>query len=201
MSPLRLCGWTIVIISLPLGHLRVPAYSAVVLRVAPDPNPEGTMTSVAVNPTRHPMRRVVLAAAAGAAVLSAAPMVSAGMAPQAAASVASPAVQAMNVALAQQGDAYAYGATGPDAFDCSGLVQFAYGQVGIALPRTSGAQAGVGTPVNADQLQPSDLVFAYGGGHVGIYTGAGQYVYAPTEGDVVKVGPVPYGEVTALRRI
>ena len=42
---------------------------------------------------------------------------------------------------------------------------------------------------------------AYGGGHVGIYTGNGQYVYAPTEGDVVKVGPVPYADVTALRRV
>jgi len=147
------------------------------------------------------MRRMALAAAAGAAVLSAAPVTSAAIAPQAAASVSSPEVQATNVALDQQGKPYAYGATGPDAFDCSGLVQFAYGQVGISLPRTSSEQAGAGAPVNADQLQPGDLVVAYGGGHVGIYTGNGQYVYAPTEGDVVKVGPVPYADVTALRRV
>lgn len=159
------------------------------------------MTSVTANLTRHPMRRVVLAAAAGAAVLSAAPVASAAIAPQAAASVSSPALQAMNVALAQQGKPYVYGATGPGAFDCSGLTQFAYGQAGIVLPRTSEAQAGVGVPVHADQLQPGDLVFAYGGGHVGIYTGDGKYVYAPTEGQSVKVGSVPFAEVTALRHL
>ena len=147
------------------------------------------------------MRRMMLAAAAGAALLSAAPAVSAGIASPASATAAAPSAQALNVALAQVGKPYVYGATGPGAFDCSGLVQFAYGQVGIELPRTSQAQAGVGVPVSAEALQPGDLVFAYGGGHIGIYVGDGQYVYAPTEGDVVKVGAVPYGELTGLRHV
>ncbi|WP_127784328.1 C40 family peptidase [Rhodococcus sp. X156] len=158
-------------------------------------------SEIATKP-RHSFRRLVLAAAAGASVLAMAPTAAAQAAPApASASVVSPSVLAMDVALAQVGKPYVYGATGPGAFDCSGLVQFSYGQVGISLPRTTGEQAGVGFPVAYDQLAPGDLVFVYGGGHVGIYVGNGQYVYAPTSGDVVKVGAVPYGELTGARRI
>lgn len=148
-------------------------------------------------------RAVVVAALAGTGALTMAPAATAhpAAAPAAVqAPAASPAVDAMNVALAQLGDPYVWGAEGPDAFDCSGLVQFAYGQIGIETPRTTSTLVDFGTPVSVDQLAPGDFVFAYGGGHMGIYIGNGEYVYAPTSGDVVKIGAVPYASITDLVR-
>ncbi len=139
------------------------------------------------------LRRLVVAAVVGAGALTLAPTATASAAP-------APAVAAEQVALAQVGDAYAWGAAGPDAFDCSGLVHFAYQQIGIDTPRTTSGLAEFGAPVAADQLQPGDLVIAYGGGHVGIYTGNGQYVHAATEGQPVKVAPVPWDSVTKFVR-
>ena len=89
------------------------------------------------------------------------------------------------------GTPYVYGATGPDAFDCSGFTSYVYANAaGINITRTTYIQMGVGTPVSYDQLQPGDLVFTYGGDHVGIYVGGGQYIHAPQPGDSVKVGNI-----------
>lgn len=89
------------------------------------------------------------------------------------------------------GTPYVYGATGPDAFDCSGFTSYVYANAaGINITRTTYSQMGVGTPVSYDQLQPGDLVFTYGGDHVGIYVGGGQYIHAPQPGDSVKVGNI-----------
>ncbi|SFL38572.1 C40 family peptidase [Geodermatophilus ruber] len=94
---------------------------------------------------------------------------------------------AVNTALAQRGDPYVWGATGPNAFDCSGLTTFAYKAAGITIPRTSKAQAGFGTPVSKAALQPGDLVFFNSPvSHVGMYIGNGQMVHAPTPGQTVK---------------
>ena len=78
-------------------------------------------------------------------------------------------------AEAQLGKPYLYGATGPDAYDCSGLAMMAYRAAGIAIPRTSQAQWAYGTQIPASQVQPGDLVFFAGAdgtpaapGHVGI---------------------------------
>jgi cell wall-associated NlpC family hydrolase len=100
-----------------------------------------------------------------------------------------PAAQAaVNTALAQVGDPYVWGAAGPNAFDCSGLTQYAYAAAGIALPHSSGMQAGMGTPVSRSQLQPGDLVFFYSPvSHVGMYIGNGMMVHASTSGQPVKV--------------
>ena len=89
-------------------------------------------------------------------------------------------------AAAQAGKPYVYGATGPGAFDCSGLTGWAYAAVGISLPRSSSAQAAVMTPVS--DPQPGDLV--YMPGHIGIYAGNGMMWHAPHSGDVVKLAPV-----------
>lgn len=86
-------------------------------------------------------------------------------------------------AAAQAGKPYVYGATGPSAFDCSGLTGWAYAAVGIHLPRTSGAQAAVMTRVS--DPMPGDLV--YMPGHIGIYAGNGQMWHAPHTGDVVRL--------------
>ena len=89
------------------------------------------------------------------------------------------------------GTPYVYGATGPDTFDCSGFTSYVYANAaGINITRTTYSQMGVGTPVSYDQLQPGDLVFTYGGDHVGIYVGGGQYIHAPQPGDRVKVGNI-----------
>ncbi|STY44417.1 Probable endopeptidase p60 precursor [Listeria grayi] len=88
-------------------------------------------------------------------------------------------------AKAQLGKSYRLGATGPDAFDCSGFTQHAFRAAGISLPRTSGAQYGAATKISASQAKPGDLVFfSYGGGiaHVGIYVGGGTMINAQNDG-------------------
>lgn len=109
------------------------------------------------------------------------------------------AVQAATVALSQQGDPYSYGASGPDSFDCSGLVQFAFTSVGAAVPRTSGELAQAGTEVSVDAIAVGDLVCWEG--HVGIYVGGGQYVHAPQTGDVVRTADLASRPPNTVRRV
>jgi hypothetical protein len=88
------------------------------------------------------------------------------------------------------GTPYRYGGSGPDAFDCSGLVTYSYLQVGIAVPRTAAAQHAAATPVAREELRPGDLVFFRFDGrevsHVGIYAGDGRFVHAPQRGGRVR---------------
>lgn len=98
---------------------------------------------------------------------------------------------ALQAGLTRVGDPYVWGATGPDQFDCSGLVQWSFKQIGKDLPRTSGAQAQGGVPVPRDQLQPGDVVLFYpDASHVGIYAGNGNMLHASTFGVPVKVAPM-----------
>lgn len=95
---------------------------------------------------------------------------------------------AMNAALSKIGVPYVWGAVGPRAFDCSGLVMWAFKKVGISLPRTSAAQSRVGMPVAKSDLRPGDLVFFYSPvSHVGMYIGNGMVVHASEPGQPVKV--------------
>ncbi|WP_245161075.1 C40 family peptidase [Blastococcus sp. CT_GayMR16] len=99
--------------------------------------------------------------------------------------------EAIATALAQVGDRYEYGATGPDAFDCSGLTSYAYAAAGISLPHSSGAQSQLGTQVSRGELQAGDLVFFYTPiSHVGLYIGNGMMVHARTYGSPVAVTSV-----------
>jgi cell wall-associated NlpC family hydrolase len=96
--------------------------------------------------------------------------------------------KAVDTALAHVGDPYVWGAAGPNAFDCSGLTQYAYSAAGVSLPHSAASQSRMGTPVSRDQLQPGDLVFFYSPvSHVGMYIGNGQMVHASTSGEPVKV--------------
>lgn len=91
------------------------------------------------------------------------------------------------------GAPYAWGATGPSSFDCSGLTSWAYAQAGKQIPRTSQAQASGGTPVAISDLQPGDIVAYYGGAsHVGIYVGNGKIVDALNSGTPVSERPLNY---------
>jgi cell wall-associated NlpC family hydrolase len=110
---------------------------------------------------------------------------------------------AVDTALAQVGDAYVWGAGGPNAFDCSGLTQYAYAAAGISLPHSSRMQASMGRAVSRADLQPGDLIFYYSPvSHVAMYIGNGQMVHASTSGQPVKVvGVDSMGGITAMRRI
>ncbi len=102
--------------------------------------------------------------------------------------VASFRLRALQVAAAQNGDPYRYGSTGPDSFDCSGLVKYSFAQAGKALPRTSGEMYRATQHISASQKQPGDLIFmSHNGriGHVGVYAGNGMMWDAPTAGRTV----------------
>ncbi|MGC4934937.1 NlpC/P60 family protein [Gordonia sp. DT30] len=102
-----------------------------------------------------------------------------------------PALVAVQAALTRIGDPYVWGATGPDSFDCSGLMVWSYKQTGKTLPRSSEAQLAGGTPVARPDLQPGDLIIYYSdASHVGMYVGDGYVIHASTFGVPVKVVPI-----------
>ena len=112
--------------------------------------------------------------------------------------VANRVVTARNIAMRQRGDAYAYGAAGPDRFDCSGLVKYSYSRAGLSVPRTSSAQAGAARRIAKKDLRSGDLMFFYGGGgvyHAAIFLrwshGHALMVHSPGSGQRVRVA-VPW---------
>ncbi|OIJ67424.1 NlpC/P60 family protein [Streptomyces mangrovisoli] len=101
------------------------------------------------------------------------------------------AAAAVSYAYSKLGSPYVWGATGPGAFDCSGLAQAAYRAAGVSLPRTTYAQIDAGRRVSRSELEPGDLVFFYSGiSHVGIYVGNGMMIHAPNPSEPVKLAPV-----------
>lgn len=108
---------------------------------------------------------------------------------------------AVQAALTRIGSPYSWGAAGPGAFDCSGLVMWAFGQAGINLPHSSQALARGGQPVSMDQMQPGDVINYYSdASHTAIYIGDGMMVHASTYGTPVRVAPVNNAPIYNVRR-
>jgi cell wall-associated NlpC family hydrolase len=158
----------------------------------------------------HPGRRALVAATAGVGmVLTPLPAVMSAPAMAATSSSAYPAAptqasqKAVDTAMDQRGKPYQYGAAGPNAYDCSGLTQYAWHAAGVELPHSSRQQSTIGSPVARADLKPGDLVFFYSPvSHVGIYVGNNQVVHAPEDGDVVKVSDIDaIGNYNSARRV
>jgi cell wall-associated NlpC family hydrolase len=150
------------------------------------------------------MMAAAVAATAGPAMASAPAQPTAGTTTVSPSAVTGSSVgaAALRQALTRQGRPYIWGATGPNSFDCSGLVQWSFKQVGVTLPRVAEAQSMVGTPVSRAQLQPGDLVFFYSPvSHVGIYVGGGNVLNASTSGQPVKISSMAYMPFHNARRI
>jgi cell wall-associated NlpC family hydrolase len=111
-------------------------------------------------------------------------------------------VEALRWALSRLGDAYVWGAAGPDTFDCSGLVMWAYQHVGISLDHFTGDQWNEGEHISRSQLAPGDLVFFFADiSHVGMYVGDGMMVDAPTFGQPVQVQAIFWQDFVGAVRI
>ncbi|WP_327171094.1 C40 family peptidase [Streptomyces sp. NBC_01336] len=112
---------------------------------------------------------------------------------------AAAAVMAVQRAL---GLPYVWGANGPSGFDCSGLMQWAYAQAGVSLPRTSQAQRYAGRMVPLAQARPGDLVaYRADASHIGMYVGNGQVIHAPYPGAPVRYDPVGMMPVSSVTRV
>lgn len=101
------------------------------------------------------------------------------------------ALKASKTANSMLGKPYRYGGTGPNGFDCSGLVVYSYGRAGVKVPRTTDAQRKATQPISSSKLQKGDLLFFNERGirssHVAIYLGDGTFVHAPSSGKRVRV--------------
>lgn len=110
-------------------------------------------------------------------------------------------VAALALAATQTGKPYVWGGTGPHGWDCSGLVQWAFRQVGVDMPRTTWQQATVGTPVPFGALAPGDVVVLNAdASHVGIYAGFGQILNAYARGVPVGLAPLSQFTIYSIRR-
>ena len=108
---------------------------------------------------------------------------------------------AVQAALTRIGDPYVWGGSGPNQFDCSGLVMWAFQQAGIFLPHSSQALANGGQAVSMDQMQPGDVVNYYSdASHSAIYIGDGMMVHASTFGQPVRIAPVNNAPIYNVRR-
>ena len=99
--------------------------------------------------------------------------------------------RAAKAALHAVGVPYRWGGSSPaGGFDCSGLVYWAYGRLGISVPHSSYALYGLGRNVSRSRLEPGDVLFFSGLGHVGLYIGRGRMVHAPQSGRTVEIVPL-----------
>ena len=111
--------------------------------------------------------------------------------------------RAVRIAANELGTPYRYGGMSPSGFDCSGLVAYVYGKLGVDLPHNAAAQYAYGRPVSRSQLRPGDLVFFHGLGHVGLYIGRDRIIHSPQSGERVEIQSLSErsGSVEGARRL
>jgi cell wall-associated NlpC family hydrolase len=111
--------------------------------------------------------------------------------------------RAVRLAARELGAPYRYGGSSPSGFDCSGLVTYVYGQLGVQLPHNAAAQYAFGRAVGLSRLEPGDLVFFHGLGHVGLYIGRGRIIHAPQTGERVEIQSLASrrGSIEGARRV
>ncbi|WP_261574371.1 C40 family peptidase [Frankia gtarii] len=152
-----------------------------IIRVRPRPQPTAPMTASPKPASRAETRTAVTSTE------------SASTPPGPATGATSIGEKAVYLASLHAGKPYVWGATGPSSFDCSGLVQYVYRQLGKSLPRTTDQQYAATTRIAQGSEQPGDLIFfGQPGGiyHEGIYAGDGKMWAAPKTGDVVKLSKI-----------
>jgi len=170
--------------------------AAALLAMLPAAPPTTTPAAPPAAPTATVRTVVPVAATKPAAITLDMAAVAAAAAP------AAVRTSAMQKALGKIGSPYRYGAAGPNAFDCSGLVNWAYRGSGKSLPRSSREMSRVGTPVSKAALQPGDLVFFYRPvSHVGIYIGNGKIVHASSRKSPVKISDINRMSFNSARRV
>lgn len=111
--------------------------------------------------------------------------------------------RAVRLARKQLGAPYRWGGASPAGFDCSGLVMWVYGRLGVSLPHNAAALYGVGRSVPRSAIRPGDLLFFHGLGHVGLYIGRGRMIHAPQSGRRVEVQSLAArrGTLVGARRV
>ncbi|MDX2918007.1 MULTISPECIES: C40 family peptidase [Streptomyces] len=148
--------------------------------------------------------RTTLSASAGSSDSGSSASASAPSSSSSSSNVSGSAASIVAFAKAQVGDAYVSGGTGPNAWDCSGLVQAAYRTAGIDLPRVSQSQSTAGTQVSLDNLQPGDILYWGGAGsayHVAIYVGGGEFVGAQNSSTGTVQRSMDYDRPTGAVRV
>jgi cell wall-associated NlpC family hydrolase len=163
-----------------------PAAASVVKHDSP-------VSRAAARPAAQPARHTASSSSSSSTPAQAAP-----------AAASSVGARALAEARSQLGVPYVWGGTSPSGFDCSGLMQWAFDQVGKDLPRTSAAQSRVGQSISQDELRPGDLIFFHSPvSHVAMYAGNGQMIEAPTQGQDVKMSKTSgrLDDATGFRRL
>ena len=109
----------------------------------------------------------------------------------------------VKLARKQLGVPYAWGGASPSGFDCSGLVSWVYGRLGVDLPHNSAALYDIGRSVPRTSLRPGDILFFSGLGHVGLYIGRGRMIHAPQSGRRVEIQLLwtRSGSIVGARRV
>ena len=190
------------------GEVALPTDLAASAMTLPAAQAAPAITSVmpVIAPAAAPVKAPKYKTVAGGARPAAAPAAQAPAAkPQPEASAGSSMAQsAISAAKSRLGKPYVWGATGPNSFDCSGLMQYAFEKAGKELPRTSAAQSKFGQKVSMDDLQPGDLIFLYSPvSHVAMYLGNGKVIEAPSSGQNVRFNTLSKIEknVVGARRV
>ncbi|MDG9681466.1 C40 family peptidase [Streptomyces sp. DH18] len=148
--------------------------------------------------------RTTLSASSGSSDAGSSASTSASAPSSSSSNVSGSAASIVAFAKAQVGDAYVPGGTGPNSWDCSGLVQAAYRTAGIDLPRVSQSQSTFGTQVSLDSLQPGDILYWGSAGsayHVAIYVGGGEFVGAQNSNTGTVQRSLDYDRPTGAVRV